>query len=435
MNNLIFIEGISGVGKSTITQKLHEKLCKRGYKANCYLEGDIKSPFDSFGNAYLTKTEYKNIKSKYPDFAEELTKNNILEKDYCLVRYHDLERRYYSAELYEYLKTLEFCYNPINPLPLLEYTNVFTNLWRKFAEDKKKKPDYVILDGSLLHHQINDLLRNYNVSEDEIVSHLSELLKVVQPFNPVAFYLSSQDVRDRLTKARESRGQTIPTEEQINYWQNRKNIDLRVLNRLSVESYILDITHNNWNSALNKIFLFVTKNEIKIQKITKQTDKLESKTKTTAILAEEIWREYYISLIGEAQVEYMLTKFQSAEQICTDIKQNGYIYFTAENITNGEIIGYSANQPKEGYLLLSKLYVRKDYRGKGIARRFLDESITLCREYGFDKVRLTVNKYNSGSIAAYKKMGFEIIDSIETDIGGGFIMDDYLMELAIINNK
>ena len=169
-----------------------------------------------------------------------------------------------------------------------------------------------------------------------------------------------------------------------------------------------------------------------IQRITKFADNLESITKTIAALADEIWREHYTSIIGEAQVEYMLAKFQSAEQICEDIKHNGYIYFTAENINSGDMIGYCANQPKEDYLLLSKLYVRKDYRGKGIARGFLDEVSTLCREYGFDKIRLTVNKYNTNSIAAYKKMGFEIIDSVETDIGGGFIMDDYVMELVII---
>jgi len=80
-------------------------------------------------------------------------------------------------------------------------------------------------------------------------------------------------------------------------------------------------------------------------------------------------------------------------------------------------------------LLLSKLYVSKDFRKKGVAHSLLDEVNALCRmSYGLNKIRLTVNKQNTDAIAAYEKIGFETVDSIKTDIGGGFFMDDYVME-------
>ena len=120
MINLIFIEGISGVGKSTATPILCEKLRDNGYRANYYLEGDINSPADSFWNAYLTKFEYEKIQFEYPDFIDGLLKNCIDDDDYVLVRYQDKERQYYSPELYEYLKEREFCYNPVNPLPNIQ---------------------------------------------------------------------------------------------------------------------------------------------------------------------------------------------------------------------------------------------------------------------------------------------------------------------------
>lgn len=171
---------------------------------------------------------------------------------------------------------------------------------------------------------------------------------------------------------------------------------------------------------------------IQIQKFTKHSDGLKSKAPVIAALADEIWREHYKPIIGEAQVDYMLAKFQSAEQIYEDIKQNDYVYFTAQHIKHDILVGYCASQPKEDYLFLSKIYVRKDYRGRGIARSFLDEVIALCRyEYNFDKIRLTVNKHNGNSIAAYEKMGFETIDSVKTDIGNSFYMDDFVMELVI----
>jgi GNAT superfamily N-acetyltransferase len=165
-----------------------------------------------------------------------------------------------------------------------------------------------------------------------------------------------------------------------------------------------------------------------IEKIPKNSaGDLESRAAAIASLASEIWREHYTPIIGAAQVEYMLAKYQSAEQIYRDITENGYTYFTAKDI--GILTGYCAVHPQDDALLLSKLYVRSNYRGKGLARAFLNEAAALCGEHG--KIRLTVNKYNHGAIAAYHKMGFETVDSVKVDIGGGFFMDDYVMELSV----
>jgi ribosomal protein S18 acetylase RimI-like enzyme len=152
-----------------------------------------------------------------------------------------------------------------------------------------------------------------------------------------------------------------------------------------------------------------------------------------AALADEIWREHFTPIIGAAQTDYMLNKFQSAEQIFVDINENDYTYFTAESIENSEMIGYCACRPIEDYMLLSKLYVRKDYRGRGVARSLLNEVVALCRQdNAFEKIRLTVNKHNDDAIASYNKIGFETIDSVKTDIGEGFFMDDYIMELRTL---
>lgn len=57
------------------------------------------------------------------------------------------------------------------------------------------------------------------------------------------------------------------------------------------------------------------------------------------------------------------------------------------------------------------------------------ESLAIEKELAM--ITLTVNRYNLDTIAAYKKLGFQITESMVQDIGNGFVMDDYRMEKAI----
>ena len=52
-----------------------------------------------------------------------------------------------------------------------------------------------------------------------------------------------------------------------------------------------------------------------------------------------------------------------------------------------------------------------------------------------DAMYLTVNKHNDIAIRAYEAKGFETIEAAETDIGEGFIMDDYIMEKCVGTEK
>ena len=146
-------------------------------------------------------------------------------------------------------------------------------------------------------------------------------------------------------------------------------------------------------------------------------------------LAGKIWTEHYVPIIGSAQVDYMLDKFQSKEAVFNQITNEGYLYYIIRD--NDKNIGYIAVQPKADELFLSKLYVKSSERGKGYgkeAMRFIEEII---KEKKLKSIILTVNKNNLNSIKAYKKMGFKCVDAIIQDIGNGFVMDDYIMKKVV----
>lgn len=50
---------------------------------------------------------------------------------------------------------------------------------------------------------------------------------------------------------------------------------------------------------------------------------------------------------------------------------------------------------------------------------------------GCKYIYLTVNKRNDSSVAIYKKWGFFVYEEAQTDIGGGYIMDDYIMRFLL----
>lgn len=156
--------------------------------------------------------------------------------------------------------------------------------------------------------------------------------------------------------------------------------------------------------------------------------KTSGKIEELCAMAEEIWHEHFTPIIGAAQVEYMVEKFQSVPAITEQIA-NGYEYYLF--LLEGRAIGYTGIHAENGELFLSKLYLRKENRGKGYARQAMNFLEDLCRQRGLSKIWLTVNRYNSNTIAAYKAMGLVTVREQKADIGNGFFMDDYIMEKPI----
>lgn len=141
-------------------------------------------------------------------------------------------------------------------------------------------------------------------------------------------------------------------------------------------------------------------------------------------LADSIWREHYVPVIGLEQVEYMLQKFQSLAAMNDQIK-NGYEYYSV--FLKDVLSGYICFQKRREELFLSKIYILKTCRGKGMGKMAMDFIARQAKESGLKQISLTVNKNNINSINAYLKMGFINISPFVLDIGNGFIMDDYLM--------
>ncbi len=58
------------------------------------------------------------------------------------------------------------------------------------------------------------------------------------------------------------------------------------------------------------------------------------------------------------------------------------------------------------------------------------DAVEIMRKNDVQSLILTVNKHNQIAILAYQQYGFEITGDSIVDIGGSFVMNDYLMTLT-----
>ena len=86
-----------------------------------------------------------------------------------------------------------------------------------------------------------------------------------------------------------------------------------------------------------------------------------------------------------------------------------------------------ARTTEPGVTKLHKLYLLLELHGRGWGSRLLQHCEREIRTAGARRLILAVNKRNTKAIAAYQRNGFVIAESVVTDIGGGFVMDDFIM--------
>ncbi len=147
-----------------------------------------------------------------------------------------------------------------------------------------------------------------------------------------------------------------------------------------------------------------------------------------ASLAKTIWYESYGDgkMLSDDQIEYMVDKFQSKEAL-TEQLNNGYIY---RGLYDGEtLVGFAGSHLEEdNRTFLSKLYLLGKYHGQGYGKALFDDCVALYPNA--TAIYLTVNKTNP-SYEIYKHLGLKVIDAVVSDIGSGYVMDDYIMQMNV----
>ena len=103
MPKILFIEGVSGVGKSTLVSRLTERLRGQGYSVKNWVEFDFTNPIDFYCTAVVSSGEYEDLCRRYPASVEALRRYTVAADDDILkVEKYILKRsRYSNADFIE----------------------------------------------------------------------------------------------------------------------------------------------------------------------------------------------------------------------------------------------------------------------------------------------------------------------------------------------
>ncbi len=158
-----------------------------------------------------------------------------------------------------------------------------------------------------------------------------------------------------------------------------------------------------------------------------------------AVLAELGAKTFY-DTFHTFQTEEDMSKYLSftytPEKVKANLEKPDVFYYLAED--NNTAVGYAkllldvpVEQMKGDRVIeMEKIYVLKDYLGKGVGKKLMQQCIVAAVQEKFDWMYLGVWQHNTTAIEFYKQFGWEIFDTRKFQLGDN-IEDDYVMRLKL----
>lgn len=146
-------------------------------------------------------------------------------------------------------------------------------------------------------------------------------------------------------------------------------------------------------------------------------------------LARRIWPKAFGAIISQKQIAYMLEWMYSLPALEQQVAE-GHRFLLVS--AGAGFVGYAAYQvpPEADSVKLHKLYVLDTARGQGAGVALIDEVKQRALALGRSRLLLNVNRLNA-AVTFYRKLGFRILKEQDNNIGGGYFMNDYVMELHL----
>lgn len=187
----LFIEGIQGMGKSTLLQKM----AVMNPEYNAYREGDY-CEVELAWCTYMTENEYNQAINKYPMLEAEIRQRTVIEDDHYIVCY----TRIITDEpgFHKYMEQYEI-YNGRKSLK--DFRQIIFKRYNNLSASDKNG----IYECALFQNIIEELILYQQLSDDEICMFYRELFELIKDKEFRLIYLYSDKVEENISHIRSER--------------------------------------------------------------------------------------------------------------------------------------------------------------------------------------------------------------------------------------
>ncbi|TDP03383.1 GNAT family N-acetyltransferase [Flavobacterium sp. 245] len=144
-------------------------------------------------------------------------------------------------------------------------------------------------------------------------------------------------------------------------------------------------------------------------------------------IANITWPITYGEILTAAQLDYMLDLIYSDEALTRQIQNKEQLfYLISDSESTIGFIGIEHNYKNEAITKIHKIYLLPETQGKGYGKLVFESIEKLASANNSSELLLNVNRFNT-ALNFYKKLGFEIKETVDIEIGNGYLMEDYVM--------
>jgi len=148
-------------------------------------------------------------------------------------------------------------------------------------------------------------------------------------------------------------------------------------------------------------------------------------------IADQIWPATFAAILSPDQIVYMMQMMYAPEVMAAELA-GGRVFEVL--YLDGQPAGYVSFErypDAPATVKLHKLYLLKQFHGLGWGSYLLKHVMRQTKALDCRCLRLNVNKNNHAAIKAYLRNGFITVESVKIDIGNGFVMDDFVMQVEV----
>jgi ribosomal protein S18 acetylase RimI-like enzyme len=143
----------------------------------------------------------------------------------------------------------------------------------------------------------------------------------------------------------------------------------------------------------------------------------------------EVLPEVYAPYFPPEWADYLLESGHTVSALEAQVAA-GYRHYRVE--VDGGLAGYFALHAREdGVMILTHLYVRSAYRGKGVGQRVMSWVAREGKALGVPAIELVVLRKNAGAVSFYERQGYAVVREVLTEIGPGAELEDYVMRKEV----